>query len=312
MKEPYGRELDLNLLRVFVVVAELGSVTAAARELYLTQPAVSAALRRLQTSLGGALFVRQGKGLTLTGRGQQLHVAIKPVLNALLEAALSPAAFDPQTSDHVLRIGLSDAMESWLLPQLLRQLERAAPRMRLVVHPVQFRTVGEALRSRTVDLAITVADELPASIRRKTLIRAGLVCVYDPAHAKLSRRPSERQYFAHDHVIVSYAGDLRGVVEDMLGKTRRVRCSLSSFHAVGPVVEGSALLATVPEPVASMILRDHPRLRSAPLPFRSGQGELELLWPSALEDDPAARFLRDTVTEVVHTLGGAQASRPAE
>jgi LysR family transcriptional regulator, mexEF-oprN operon transcriptional activator len=43
----YGRNLDLNLLRVFWVVAERGSVTAAASQLYLTQPALSAALRRL-------------------------------------------------------------------------------------------------------------------------------------------------------------------------------------------------------------------------------------------------------------------------
>ncbi|MBZ0234085.1 MAG: LysR family transcriptional regulator, partial [Deltaproteobacteria bacterium] len=45
MNEHYGRDLDLNLLRVFAVVADSGSVTAAAGRLYLTQPAISAALR---------------------------------------------------------------------------------------------------------------------------------------------------------------------------------------------------------------------------------------------------------------------------
>jgi LysR family transcriptional activator of mexEF-oprN operon len=50
----YGRDLDLNLLRVFAVVADAGSVTAAAGRLYLTQPAVSAALRRLTTVIGVA------------------------------------------------------------------------------------------------------------------------------------------------------------------------------------------------------------------------------------------------------------------
>jgi LysR family transcriptional activator of mexEF-oprN operon len=52
MPEIYERDLDLNLLRVFAVVAEAGSVTEAARRLYLTQPAVSAALRRLNTTVG--------------------------------------------------------------------------------------------------------------------------------------------------------------------------------------------------------------------------------------------------------------------
>ena len=59
MPTAYGRDLDLNLLRVFAVVAEAGSVTAAATRLYLTQPGVSAALRRLTDVVGAPLFVRR-------------------------------------------------------------------------------------------------------------------------------------------------------------------------------------------------------------------------------------------------------------
>ncbi len=57
----YERNLDLNLLRVFVVVAEAGSVTAAASRLYLTQPAVSAALGRLTSAVVAPLFARSGR-----------------------------------------------------------------------------------------------------------------------------------------------------------------------------------------------------------------------------------------------------------
>lgn len=94
MPKVYGRDLDLNLLRVFAVVAECGSVTEAAARLYLTQPAVSAALRRLTTAVGAPLFVRQGRGLALTGRGQRLRVTVAAHLPPLVEAALAPATFD--------------------------------------------------------------------------------------------------------------------------------------------------------------------------------------------------------------------------
>src|SRR4029079_11162655 len=70
MHENYGRDLDLNLLRVCVVVADAGSVTGAASRLYLTQPAVSAALKRLQRAVGAPLLARRGRGLALTERGQ--------------------------------------------------------------------------------------------------------------------------------------------------------------------------------------------------------------------------------------------------
>ena len=63
MNENYDKDLDLNLLRVFVVVADAGSVTTAADRLYLTQPAVSAALKRLASTVGAPLFVRAGRGI---------------------------------------------------------------------------------------------------------------------------------------------------------------------------------------------------------------------------------------------------------
>src|SRR5687768_11339185 len=122
MSTSYERDLDLNLLRVFVVVAETGSVTGAAGRLYLTQPAVSAALRRLRSAVGTALFVRAGRGLALTARGRRLFASARPHLEALVEAARSPASFDPATSERTVRLGLSDANETWLLPPLLRLL----------------------------------------------------------------------------------------------------------------------------------------------------------------------------------------------
>src|SRR5688572_18637991 len=166
MQENYGRDLDLNLLRVFCVVAETGSVTAAAAKLYLTQPAVSAALRRLQRAVGAELFVRRGRHLALSSRGSALRAKAQPHLAALVDAALTPEASDPGRSARVLRLGLSDASETWLLPRLLRVLEHDAPGMRIVAVPVQFRNVLEQLTSGGVDMAVTVADAMPPSVRR--------------------------------------------------------------------------------------------------------------------------------------------------
>src|SRR6516164_6318306 len=108
MPSAYGRDLDLNLLRVFAVVAESGSVTEAASRLYLTQPAVSAALRRLTTAVGAPLFAREGRGLVLTQRGERLLAAVRPHLLAVLDALATPPQFDPGTSERTLRLGLSD------------------------------------------------------------------------------------------------------------------------------------------------------------------------------------------------------------
>lgn len=314
MKQSYGMALDLNLLRMFLVVADAGSVTQAAASLYLTQPAVSAALRRLTTAIGAPLFARRGRGLTLTSRGEKLVEQLRPHLQAIVDAALSPVRFDPRTSERTHRLGLADNAERWLLPELVKQIGREAPRMRLISVPVTFRSVGDALVQRRIDAAVTVADDLQPSIKRLPLIRGRFTCLYDPRHARVRKVLTERTYFEHQHVIVSYNGDLRGVVEDLFHKTRQIRCSVASFANLGPIVDGTALLATVPAVVAEDICVVHPHLRTTALPFTMPQGWSELLWPAAAEDDDACRWLRERIVAIAkkrhaHSKVGAAKGR---
>jgi LysR family transcriptional activator of mexEF-oprN operon len=298
MNRSYEKDLDLNLLRVFVVVAEEKSVTAAASRLYLTQPAVSAALRRLATAVGAQLFVRAGRGLELTARGRRLFAAARPHLEALIGAAVSPAAFDPKTSERTIRIGLSDTTEAWLLPPLLAALSKEAPHMRIIVRTVQFRTIADALSSGAIDFAVTVADELPADVRRTPLLHGDFVCLFDPRHVRLGTKPSIERYLAEEHVIVSYNGDLRGIVEDVFGLTRTVRVSVPTFQSIGSIVDGSALVATIPRMVAHDIVEFRPHLRMAEVPLELAGTSMDLLWRSAVDDDDAVTFVRGIATRV--------------
>jgi LysR family transcriptional regulator, mexEF-oprN operon transcriptional activator len=111
------------------------------------------------------------------------------------------------------------------------------------------------------------------------------------------------QYFAHEHIIVSYNGDLRGVVEDTLQRQRRVRCSVSSFTNIGALVEHTSLLATIPDRVARELTRVRPALRTTALPFPQGTAPVEMFWPTALADDEAMTFLRAQLRLLVSASG---------
>jgi LysR family transcriptional activator of mexEF-oprN operon len=307
MPEIYARDLDLNLLRVFAVVAEEGSITRAAARLYLTQPAVSAAMRRLTSFVGTELLARQGRGIILTSRGAELLAVARAHLPPLVAAATATPAFDPQASTATIRIGLTDSVEAVLLPGFCALLRSEAPRMKLVVCPIQFRSVEEALLTGKIELAVTVADQLSRAILRQPLplgseSALAFVCLYDSRFARFPARISEKEYFAREHVIVSYAGDLRGVVEDLLGRAREVRVSVPGFEYVGRVVEGSPLLATVPGLCAPPILRAFPRLRSAALPFAIAQQSLDLLWSRVTDADSVARFVRSLVLRAARSV----------
>ena len=301
MNTVHARDFDLNLLQVLLAVADTGSVTAAAARLYLTQSAVSAALGRLKSAIGESIVIRHGRGVVLTDRGARLVGDARPHLDAILQAALQPVRFDPKTTDRILRLGLSDLFDEWLLPPLLRFLEAEAPQIRLVCSPIQFRTVSDAIATRRIDLAVTVADELPASVARRALVKSYFVCLFDPQFVQLGTRPTERAYLAQQHVVVSYNNDLRGMVEDMFGKTRRVSCSVASFSAIGAIVDGTRLVATIPIVFAAQILRLRPHLRISTIPFTHEPGNIELLWPKALDVDPACRFLRDAIVRIATT-----------
>ncbi len=120
----------------------------------------------------------------------------------------------------------------------------------------------------------------------------------DPRFTRLPKTLRERDYFAHEHVVVSYAGDARGVVEDALGMPRKVRVSVSSFAYVGDLVEGTPLLATVPILIAEHMQKGHPHLRARPLPIRLPKVPIELLWSKVKDEDGPSRFVRGLVARV--------------
>jgi LysR family transcriptional activator of mexEF-oprN operon len=309
ISDAYGRDLDLNLLRVFAIVAEEESITRAAARLYVTQPAVSAAMRRLTSFVGSDLVTRQGRGVVLTSRGTELLAAARAHLRPLIAATMAAPLFEPHLATATIRVGLADGLVAMLLPDLLAAMRAEAPQMRVVVTPVQFRTVEALLLGNTVDFAVTVADDLPRSILRQELttprsLASRFVCLYDSRVAKLPKVFSEREYFAREHVAVSYAGDLRGIVEDAFGKSRKVRVSVPAFSYVVDVIDGSPLLATVPALYAQHIQQTRPYLRIAPLPFLLEGVSLELLWSRVTDEDAAPRFVRALVAKVAGALEG--------
>jgi len=133
--------------------------------------------------------------------------------------------------------------------------------MKIIAVSVQFRSAGDLLAADRVDLAIGHTRTPPPGIELRPLYRDSLVCLFDPAHVRFRKNATRAQYLAAEHVGVSYDGTLRGLVEQMLAVERRIRVSVVSVHSVGPIVDGSALVATLPGVVAQQIREQRPHLR---------------------------------------------------
>ncbi|QTD44480.1 LysR family transcriptional regulator [Ottowia testudinis] len=146
--------LDWNLLRAFLHTAEAGSLSAAARQLGLTQPTLSRQVAAIEAQLGATLFERAGKTLALTGTGLDLleHArAMGTAADALSLAATGRA----QAADGVVTVSASDMVAACLLPSLVKDMRRLAPGIAIEV--MASNAFSDVLR-READIAIRHAQ----------------------------------------------------------------------------------------------------------------------------------------------------------
>ena len=102
------QNFDLNLLRVFDEVMAERNISRAARNLAMTQPAASNALRRLREALGDELLIRAGRGVEPTPFALAIWPDVRTALNAL-RGVISPKSFDPQRTRETFVIAMADA-----------------------------------------------------------------------------------------------------------------------------------------------------------------------------------------------------------
>lgn len=129
--EPEGRRPTLRELEVLRTLIGFGKATAAARQLGISQPAVSRAIRALETRTGLTLFRREGGRLIATAEALALHQQSEPIF--LTFERLERARWRPEEEHPVLRIAAPPTLAHWFLHPLLGEFARAEPEARLYI-----------------------------------------------------------------------------------------------------------------------------------------------------------------------------------
>ncbi|BBQ82968.1 MULTISPECIES: transcriptional regulator LrhA [Enterobacteriaceae] len=144
--------LDLDLLRTFVAVADLSTFAAAAAAVCRTQSAVSQQMQRLEQLVGKELFARHGRNKLLTEHGIQLLGYARKILRFNDEACTS-LMFNPLQGQ--LTLGSSDESADTILPFLLNRISSAYPKLALDVRVKRHCVMADMLKNQEVDLALT-------------------------------------------------------------------------------------------------------------------------------------------------------------
>ncbi|WP_025122803.1 MULTISPECIES: transcriptional regulator LrhA [unclassified Serratia (in: enterobacteria)] len=147
--------LDLDLLRTFVAVADLNTFAAAAVAVCRTQSAVSQQMQRLEQLVGKELFARHGRNKLLTEHGIQLLGYARKILRFNDEAC---ASLMYNNINGVLTIGASDDTADTILPFLLSRVTSVYPKLAIDVRVKRSPFMIDMLKNGEVDLAITTVD----------------------------------------------------------------------------------------------------------------------------------------------------------
>lgn len=288
---------DLNLLVTLDVLLDEGSVARAARRRQLSPSAMSRSLARLREATGDPLLVRAGRGLVPTPRAAELRGRVGTLLREVQGVLRPVGLLDLGRVERTFTIRSSDGFVENFGAGLIERVGRDAPRARLRF--IQKTGKDSALlREGLVDLETGVVDrEIGPEVRAQGLFKDRLVGVIRNGHALCKGTVTAARYTAARHVLVTRRGIDEELGDDAIlrsSKQREIVAIVGGFSAALALARRSDLIATVPE-------RHTTNLRSGmftfPLPVRTHEFVVSLLWHPRMDADPAHRWLRGCARE---------------
>jgi DNA-binding transcriptional LysR family regulator len=287
---------DLNLLPIAVALYDELSVSRAARQLGMSQPAVSKALRRLRETFDDALFVRGPSGIVPTPRAHAIVRTARPHLQHLREDLLKGERFDPATSTRPIVLGLSDIAEMAFLPSILDYLRVHAPKCPVITVTARDASLTDALEKGDVDVA---AGYFPAlaqrNFRQRRLSKHGFACLMRAGHPLWKNRLTVSAFLAAEHIVVRREGRSQDILERFIERRkmrRKVAMYTSNVLSVPFIVMDTQFVATLPYAVVTRFASITSRVAAALPPFDLTY-DLKLHWHRRFDNEPRSMWIRE-------------------
>ncbi len=294
------RKLDLNLLVALDHLLHLRSVSAAAEQLNMTQPAMSNALSRLRIYFDDDLLVKVGRRFELTPRAEALRDPVRDVLTRVEWTIAAAPQFDPARSDRRFAILASDYTLATLAPAILAEAQEAASLVRLAFFS-QSGSAERLLDRGDVDLVI-IPSVFCAKRRPTEIVLEEEFAAIVWRHGRLAGKKLTRKAFeAAGHVVAqpqSEAPSLELMFLQEIGVARRVEVTSYSFLALPHLVVGGDRIATVHGRLARLAAATLP-IEIQPLPFRLPKMRQAMQWHPSRAQDPGLIWLRELIRRAV-------------
>ena len=295
MKHP-----DLNLLLHFDALMNCRSLTRAAEQLGVSQPAMSAAMNRLRRLFNDPLLVREGAGWQPTEHAGELHRRFRPLLEEWRRATRGSDTFDPAHSSRALSLYATDYVQFTLLPRVLPDLARDAPHFQLRIMPARPQHGLSMLETNHVELIAGYFPEPAPDLRARFLYDEPAVCVVREGHPCLRKRWNLDAYLKYAHLdLAAHTRFFSNVIDRVLqgqNRHRHIAATLSSYLVCPFVLAASDLIATMPASVAKA-MAGATRTVTLKVPLSLPNIAVSLYWHERYQNDAGHAWLRQYIAE---------------
>ena len=300
--------INLNLLYALEALLNHEHVTQAAYSIGVSQAAMSASLKQLRAIYNDPLLVRgQHSRMALTPLAQSLKPTVRRAIEQAEAVLFHKQSFEPQSSQRVFHIGMSDYLAFVLLPPLMRYLNQYAPHVSLIQHPINYLDSVDPFETQGLDLVIGDFPYAPQSLMMKPLFTDNAMIVFDKQHPLSKQDTLTLEAIAkYSQVFVSLEERAqKSFIHDyMLKQQLNPAIALFTPHTLIALqaLPQTQLVTHTVKRLAKPFL-DHLGLTMKPAPYQKTfpPYKARQYWHPKMQTDPGHRWLRQIMGKLVTT-----------
>jgi LysR family nitrogen assimilation transcriptional regulator len=237
--------MDLRSLRFFVHIADAGSITRAAVQLGIAQPALTRHVQAMEAQLGAPLLERLPRGVRLTAAGRKFLEHARRVVREM-DRAQAELTHSAQPAGGRVILGVSPTLAAWLVPGCVERCRSEAPELSIKVVEGFSPQLADALGTGRVDVAL-LTNPQPARALRYTPLLSEPIVVVGPRGAAPARPFFTLAELARTPVLIS--DGIRAALEEQLaraGARLNVEVEIDSIEAIRALLLRGATHALMP------------------------------------------------------------------
>ena len=289
--------MEFRQLQHFVAIVETGSISAAARHLYLAQPAISASIKKLENELNMPLLHRRDRGVSLTEAGEKFLLHAKQILKQTKDAKLAMQAIEGLDQGEV-EIAVPPMLGSYFFPPLLMAFKHHYPALKLNIIDSGTRSIRKKLLDGDIELGVVADHDLPPEFESGKLIREEMVVAMAADHPLAEFECIEYKDFLKHELILFGKGFYHHSLIDKICKKEKESPKIAFTSNLLPLVKSVIRKGYAISPMWKVAIQDDDEIITRPFvePFCI---DLSLAWRRDSYLSRANQVFRDFILEEV-------------